>query len=388
MSLWLTFRLSLSRIAASKVRSALTMLGIIIGVGAVVALTAVGQGAQQGIDASLATLGANQITVSATTPTGLEEKDAEAIADIEGVLQVSTQVRSNGTATYGNESVSVGIQGVSPSFSDLANPDIAIGSYLPTAKALQSTRSIVVSAEGAADLGFTVESVGDQLRLDGVAFTIVGVLDDADGFGAGANVYITQEAARALFSKSPYLSAISIQAVSQEAVSPVEYRVEQFLRYSKGVTKDEEATFSIFNQAALQDTIKTVTGTLALLITGIAGISLVVGGVGIMNIMLVSVRERTREIGVRRAIGAKQSQILTQFLMEAVVLSLMGGFIGLVLGQLASLGFANLGGWDFFIDPTTVIVALGFSALVGVVFGVWPARTASRLQPVDALRFE
>ena len=388
MSLWLTFRLSLSRIAASKVRSALTMLGIIIGVGAVVALTAVGQGAQQGIDASLATLGANQITVSATTPTGLEEKDAEAIADIEGVLQVSTQVRSNGTATYGNESVSVGIQGVSPSFSDLANPDIAIGSYLPTAKALQSTRSIVVSAEGAADLGFTVESVGDQLRLDGVAFTIVGVLDDADGFGAGANVYITQEAARALFSKSPYLSAISIQAVSQEAVSPVEYRVEQFLRYSKGVTKDEDATFSIFNQAALQDTIKTVTGTLALLITGIAGISLVVGGVGIMNIMLVSVRERTREIGVRRAIGAKQSQILTQFLMEAVVLSLMGGFIGLVLGQLASLGFANLGGWDFFIDPTTVIVALGFSALVGVVFGVWPARTASRLQPVDALRFE
>jgi len=168
----------------------------------------------------------------------------------------------------------------------------------------------------------------------------------------------------------------------------VEYRVEQFLRYSKGVTKDEDATFSIFNQAALQDTIKTVTGTLALLITGIAGISLVVGGVGIMNIMLVSVRERTREIGVRRAIGAKQSQILTQFLMEAVVLSLMGGFIGLVLGQLASLGFANLGGWDFFIDPTTVIVALGFSALVGVVFGVWPARTASRLQPVDALRFE
>jgi putative ABC transport system permease protein len=388
MNLWLTFRLSLSRIGASKVRSALTMLGIIIGVGAVVALTAVGQGAQQGIDASLATLGANQITVSATTPTGLEEKDAEAIADIEGVLQVSTQVRSNGTATYGNESVSVGIQGVSPSFSDLANPDIAIGSYLPTAKALQNTRSIVVSAEGAADLGFTVESVGDQLRLDGVAFTIVGVLDDADGFGAGANVYITQEAARALFSKSPYLSAISIQAVSQEAVSPVEYRVEQFLRYSKGVTKDEEATFSIFNQAALQDTIKTVTGTLALLITGIAGISLVVGGVGIMNIMLVSVRERTREIGVRRAIGAKQSQILTQFLMEAVVLSLMGGFIGLVLGQLASFAFANLGGWDFFIDPTTVIVALGFSALVGVVFGVWPARTASRLQPVDALRFE
>jgi len=388
MTLWLTFMLALSRIAAAKVRSALTMLGIIIGVGAVVALTAVGQGAEQGIDSSLASLGANQITVTATTPTGLEEKDAAAIADIEGVLQVSTQVRSRGTASYGNESVTVGIIGVSPTHVDLANPTVAIGSFLPTSPALQNSRTVVVSARGADRLGFTTQSIGDQIRLDGLGFTVVGVLDDADGFGSGANVYITQDSARSLFSKSPYVSAISIQAVSQEAVSPVEYRVEQFLRYSKNVKKDEDATFSIFNQAALQDTIKTVTGTLGILITGIAGISLVVGGIGIMNIMLVSVRERTREIGVRRAIGAKQSQILTQFLMEAVVLSFLGGLIGLILGQLASFAFANLGGWDFFIDPTTVFVALGFSALVGVIFGVWPARTAAKLQPVDALRFE
>jgi len=388
MTLWLTFMLALSRIAAAKVRSALTMLGIIIGVGAVVALTAVGQGAEQGIDSSLASLGANQITVTATTPTGLEEKDAAAIAEIEGVLQVSTQVRSRGTASYGSESVTVGIIGVSPTHVDLANPTVAIGSFLPTSPALQNSRTVVVSARGADRLGFTTQTIGDQIRLDGLAFTVVGVLDDADGFGSGANVYITQEAARSVFSKSPYVSAISIQAVSQEAVSPVEYRVEQFLRYSKNVKKDEDATFSIFNQAALQDTIKTVTGTLGILITGIAGISLVVGGIGIMNIMLVSVRERTREIGVRRAIGARQSQILTQFLMEAVVLSFLGGLIGLILGQLASFGFANLGGWDFFIDPTTVFVALGFSALVGVIFGVWPARTAAKLQPVDALRFE
>jgi putative ABC transport system permease protein len=388
VNLYLTLRLALSRVAAAKVRSALTMLGIIIGVGAVVALTAVGQGAQQGIDSSLASLGANQITVSATTPTGLQEADAEAIAEIEGVLQVSTQVRSGGTASYGSESISVGIIGVSPTYADLANPDVAIGSFLPSSPSLQNTRTVVVSAVGADDLGFTEASIGDEMRLQGVAFTIVGVLDDADGFGAGANVYITQDIARSLFSKSPYVGAISIQAVSQEAVPPVEYRVEQFLRYSKGVTRDEDATFSIFNQAALQDTIQTVTGTLGILITGIAGISLVVGGIGIMNIMLVSVRERTREIGVRRAIGAKQSQILTQFLMEAVVLSFLGGLIGLVIGQLASFGFSVLGGWDFFIDPTTVFVALGFSALVGVLFGVWPANTAAKLQPVDALRFE
>jgi len=388
MTLWLTFLLALSRISAAKVRSALTMLGIIIGVGAVVALTAVGQGAEQGIDSSLASLGANQITVSATSPTGLEEKDAAAIAEIEGVLKVSTEVRSRGNASYGSESTPVGIIGVSARYGELANPNVAIGSFLPSSPGLQNSRTIVVSAKGADALGFTESSIGDQIRLDGVAFTVVGVLDDADGFGSGANVYITQDAARSLFSKSPYISAIRVQAVSQEAVSPVEYRVEQFLRYTKNVKADDDATFSIFNQAALQDTIKTVTGTLGILITGIAGISLVVGGIGIMNIMLVSVRERTREIGVRRAIGATQAQILTQFLMEAVVLSFLGGLIGLIIGQLASFAFANLGGWEFFIDPTTVFVALGFSALVGVIFGVWPARTAAKLQPVDALRFE
>ena len=388
MNLWLTFVLALSRIAAAKVRSALTMLGIIIGVGAVVALTAVGQGAEQGIDSSLASLGANQITISAETPTGLEEKDAAAIADIEGVLKVSTEVRGRGNATYGSESVAVGIIGVSSAYSDLANPDVAIGSFLPTSPGLQNSRTVVASARAADRLGFTEQTIGDSIRLDGLAYTVVGVLDDADGFGSGADVYITQGAARSVFSKSPYVAVIRVQAVSQEAVSPVEYRVEQFLRYSKNVQDDDDATFSIFNQAALQDTIKTVTGTLGILITGIAGISLVVGGIGIMNIMLVSVRERTREIGVRRAIGAKQSAILTQFLMEAVVLSFLGGLIGLILGQLASYGFSVLGGWDFFIDPTTVVVALGFSALVGVVFGVWPARTAAKLQPVDALRFE
>lgn len=388
MNLWMTFKLSLSRIMAAKVRSALTMLGIIIGVGAVVALTAVGQGAEQGIDSSLESLGANQITVSSTTATGLQESDAEAISEIEGVLRVSTEVQTRGTVSFGSESISSTIIGVSTGYQAISNPDVALGSFLPTALELQNSLTVVVSARSADRLSFTKASVGDVVRIEGLAFTVVGILDDADGFGSGNNVYITQSAARSLFSKSPYLSVIRIQAESEEAVSPVEYRVETFLRYSKNIRDDDDATFGIFNQAALQDTIRTVTGTLGILITGIAGISLVVGGIGIMNIMLVSVRERTREIGVRRAIGAKQSTILAQFLMEAVVLSTLGGVIGLTIGQLASYGFSVLGGWDFFIDPTTVFVALGFSALVGIVFGVWPARTAARLQPVEALRFE
>jgi putative ABC transport system permease protein len=388
MTLWLIFRLALQRIRAAKVRSALTMLGIIIGVGAVVALISVGQGAQQGIDQSLSTLGANQISITATTPTGLTEQDAAALEDIEGILRVSTEVRGQGPVVYGSKQESFGIIGVSPAYEELANPDVAIGTFLSTAASAQAGRAVVLSAQAADRLELEPADIGQEISVNGIAFQIAGVLDDADGFGAGGNVYVTQTVARSLFAKSPYVSLIRIQAESKEAVSPVEYRVEQFLRFSKGVKNDDEATFTIFNQAALQDTIETVTGTLGLLITGIAGISLVVGGIGIMNIMLVSVRERTREIGVRRAIGARQSQILAQFLMEAVVLSLMGGLIGLILGQLASFGLSRLGDWDFFIDPGTVGLALGFSAAVGIIFGVWPARTAARLQPVDALRFE
>lgn len=388
MSLWQIFRMALQRIRAAKVRSALTMLGIIIGVGAVVALISVGQGAQQGIDESLSTLGANQISVTSTTPTGLSEQDAEALEQIEGVLQMSTEVRGPGSVSFGSNQENFTIIGVSPTYADLANPNVAIGSFLSSATASQSGRTVVLSARAADRIDLVTSDIGREISINGIGFQIIGVLDDADGFGSGGNVYVTQSVARSLFAKSPYVSLIRIQAVSKEAVSPVEFRVEQFLRFSKGVKSDDEGTFTIFNQAALQDTIETVTGTLGLLITGIAGISLVVGGIGIMNIMLVSVRERTREIGVRRAIGAKQGQILSQFLMEAVVLSLMGGIIGLIIGQAASFGLSRLGNWDFFIDPSTVALALGFSAAVGIIFGVWPARTAAKLQPVDALRFE
>jgi len=388
MTPWLILRMALQRIRASKMRSALTMLGIIIGVTSVVALISVGQGAQQGIDESLADLGANQISVTATTPDGLQDSDAANIAALPNVLRVSSEVRSNGSASFEGNETSLGLIGVSPGYEAISTPTVASGRFLPAAPGAQSARVAVLSAVAADELGMRFDNLGDEFRINGVAFQFIGVLDDADGFGGGGNVYITQTAARSLFAKSPYVSVINVQATAKETVDSVEQGVESYLRAEKGFVDDDDAEFIIFNQAALQDAVNTVTGTLSLLITGIAGISLVVGGIGIMNIMLVSVRERTREIGVRRAIGATQGQILVQFLMEAVVLSLMGGFIGLVIGELASFGLSRLGDWDFFIDPATVTLALGFSAFVGIVFGVWPARTAAKLQPVDALRFE
>jgi len=385
---WLILRMALQRIRASKMRSALTMLGIIIGVTSVVALISVGQGAQQGIDESLADLGANQISVTATTPDGLQDSDVANIAALPNVLRVSSEVRSNGSASFEGNETTLGLIGVSPGYEAISTPTVASGRFLPAAPGAQSARVAVLSAVAADELGMRFDNLGDEFRINGVAFQFIGVLDDADGFGGGGNVYITQTAARSLFAKSPYVSVINVQATAKETVDSVEQGVESYLRAEKGFVDDEDAEFIIFNQAALQDAVNTVTGTLSLLITGIAGISLVVGGIGIMNIMLVSVRERTREIGVRRAIGATQGQILVQFLMEAVVLSLLGGFIGLVIGELASFGLSRLGDWDFFIDPATVTLALGFSAFVGIVFGVWPARTAAKLQPVDALRFE
>ena len=388
MTPWLILRMALQRIRASKMRSALTMLGIIIGVTSVVALISVGQGAQQGIDESLADLGANQISVTATTPDGLQDSDAANIAALPNVLRVSSEVRSNGSASFEGNETTLGLIGVSPGYEAISTPTVASGRFLPAAPGAQSARVAVLSAVAADELGMRFDNLGDEFRINGVAFQFIGVLDDADGFGGGGNVYITQTAARSLFAKSPYVSVINVQATAKETVDSVEQGVESYLRAEKGFVDDDDAEFIIFNQAALQDAVNTVTGTLSLLITGIAGISLVVGGIGIMNIMLVSVRERTREIGVRRAIGATQGQILVQFLMEAVVLSLMGGFIGLVIGELASFGLSRLGDWDFFIDPATVTLALGFSAFVGIVFGVWPARTAAKLQPVDALRFE
>jgi putative ABC transport system permease protein len=388
MTLWLILRMALQRIRASKMRSALTMLGIIIGVTSVVALISVGQGAQQGIDESLADLGANQISVTATTPDGLQDSDVANIAALPNVLRVSSEVRSNGSASFEGNETTLGLIGVSPGYEAISTPTIGSGRFLPAAPGAQSARVAVLSAVAADELGMRFDDLGQEFRINGVAFQFIGVLDDADGFGGGGNVYITQTAARSLFAKSPYVSVINVQATAKETVDSVEQGVESYLRAEKGFVDDDDAEFIIFNQAALQDAVNTVTGTLSLLITGIAGISLVVGGIGIMNIMLVSVRERTREIGVRRAIGATQGQILVQFLMEAVVLSLMGGFIGLVIGELASFGLSRLGDWDFFIDPATVTLALGFSAFVGIVFGVWPARTAAKLQPVDALRFE
>jgi len=383
-----TAALALYRIWATKVRSLLTMLGVVIGVAAIVALTSIVDGASQGINKSLATLGTNQLNITAMAPDALTEQDAKALAELEDVSVMFVQSQNEGTIATGDTRVNARLVGVSSEYFEAVKPEIALGSYLSSSSFAQTAKDVVFGADAANDVGLTADMLGQTVKLNGQDFRLVGVLDDQAGFGTGGRVYVTLDSARKLFSQYPYVSSIVIQANTPEQVDGLQVTADSLLRERYGLGVDTDARYTITNQASLIAAVSSITDTLGLLLTGIAAISLIVGGIGIMNIMLVSVRERTREIGVRRAIGAKQSDILTQFLIEAIVLSLAGGVVGLILGEIAAFFLAILGDWVFAIKLDTVLLALGFSLLVGVVFGVWPARTAAKLEPIDALRFE
>jgi putative ABC transport system permease protein len=383
-----TARLALNRIWATKVRSLLTMLGVVIGVAAIVALTSIVDGASQGINKSLATLGTNQLNITAMATDALSEQDAFALGKLDGVSVMFVQTQNEGTIATEDKRVNARLVGVSEHYFEAVKPDIALGSYLSGSSFAASAKDVVFGADAANDLGLTASMLGQTVKLNGQDFRLVGVLDDQAGFGTSGRVYVTLNAARKLFSQYPYVSSIVVQAETPEAVDALQLASDKLLRERYGLSEETDARYTITNQASLIAAVSSITDTLGLLLTGIAGISLVVGGIGIMNIMLVSVRERTREIGVRRAIGAKQSNILIQFLIEAIVLSLAGGVVGLILGEIAAYFLAIIGDWVFSIQLETVLLALGFSLVVGVVFGVWPARTAAKLEPIDALRFE
>jgi putative ABC transport system permease protein len=364
------------------------MLGVVIGVAAIVALTSIVDGASQGINKSLATLGTNQLNITAMAPDALTEQDAYALAELDGVSVMFVQTQNQGTIATDDSRVNANLVGVSARYFEAVKPELALGSYLSDSKFAASAKDVVFGADAANDLGLTASMLGQTVKLNGQDFRLVGVLDDQAGFGTNGRVYVTIDAARKLFSQYPYVSSIVVQAQTPEAVDALQLATDKLLRERYGLSAETDARYTITNQASLIAAVSSITDTLGLLLTGIAGISLVVGGIGIMNIMLVSVRERTREIGVRRAIGAKQSNILTQFLIEAIVLSLAGGVVGLILGEIAAYFLAIIGDWVFAIQLETVLLALGFSLVVGVVFGVWPARTAAKLEPIDALRFE
>ena len=388
MNILIAARLAFSRIIATKTRSGLTMLGIIIGVMSLIALVSVAQGATSGIQDQFKGLGARNLNITGTTNQSLTTDDVKEIEKLSGIEIVTETVSGRVTLSSNEASTRAQIIGVDQNYKTVVDPDIFVGSFLPDVTNASDARLIVLSTTLASDLKLDAYSIGSSIAVGSTEFTIVGILDDADGFGTMGNAYIPLETAFKYVAVPPYLSSITVQTISEEIVPEVTANLTALLKARHNITGDREADFVITDASQLLDAIGTVQQFLSLLLGGIASISLVVGGIGIMNIMLVSVRERTREIGIRRAIGAQQSQILTQFLIEAIVLSLVGGIIGVIIGEVVAYFLAQLGQWNFALSPTMILASLGFSMFVGVVFGVWPARTASKLKPVEALRFE
>ena len=390
--------LALSRLAAARLRAMLTMLGVIIGVGAIVALVSVAQGATSGITNLIEGLGTNLISISpganrfgfvrgaAGSANTLTLGDADAIAAIEGVDQVAPTVGSVAVVVSGANNTTTSISGVTPQFQKVRAYDIWRGSFISAAENQAGLRVAVIGSATAEALKLDVNAVGSQILVGGVPFRVIGVLQPKGILDD--QVMIPLSTMRAYFVAGNYVASISVGAVPPETIPLTKLRIATTLRARHALAAGAEDDFSVVDQAQLLSAFSTITGFLSLLLAGIASISLIVGGIGIMNIMLVSVRERTREIGIRKAVGARERDILLQFLIEALVLSLAGGLFGIAFGVGASAAIGAIAGWGLHVSTQTVALAVVFSLIIGVVFGVWPARQAAKLDPIEALRYQ
>ena len=402
MSLGDLLHLALGRLGTGKLRTALTALGVIIGVASVVALVSVAQGATKGISDRLQSLGTNLVTVnpgftrgggatrgSFGSATTLTIDDASAISGLAGVQYVAPELTTNKLVIAGTLNETARIVGTSPAYLSVFAYDMWTGSFINQASLDHNMRVAVIGATTADNLSLTDTSIGSTIYIAGLPFELVGILQSKGGTGtADDQVIVPLTTARELFVGTNSVSSIGLSATSEDQITTVSGEITALLEQRHGIASGASDDFSIVTQAQLLGTVSSVSDVLTFLLAGIASISLLVGGIGIMNIMLVSVRERTREIGIRKAIGARGRDILSQFLVEALALSLAGGVIGIGIGVLASFAIGVYAGWGFVFSPITVVVALGFSLIVGIVFGVWPASQAARLDPVVALRYE
>ncbi|WP_425147530.1 ABC transporter permease [Deinococcus sp.] len=404
-------RIAWRAIVATPLRSVLTALGVIIGVAAVIALTAIGSGSTAGITKNLESLGTNLLTVGSVRPSfgsggslvrsgprqTVTLKDAEAIAALGSprIAGVAATAQSSVQAKYGSTNTQVTVLGTWPAYQTVRNSPPASGSYFSDADVKGRKRVAVIGYQVAQDLFGVSDPLGQKLRLSSVTFTVVGVLPDkgASGFASpNSQVLIPLSTYQQRFSNSrsnglPTVNSVYVQAKTAADLTPLQEELTALMETRHKISDASSDDFQIQNQADALASLSSVTTTLTLLVGAIAGISLLVGGIGIMNIMLVSVTERTREIGVRKALGARPRDILTQFLVEAFVLSVGGGVIGVALGVGAAF-LGNLAGIGPVFSPVTIGVAFLFSALVGIFFGYYPAAQAAKLDPVDSLRYE
>ncbi|HEY4130248.1 MAG TPA: ABC transporter permease [Gemmatimonadaceae bacterium] len=397
---------ALGALRANKLRSLLTMLGIVIGVGAVIAVVALGTGAQQAVKDRIAALGTTLLTVSPGQQRGqgvaiagaiqrLTIDDAKAVDErATSVIAVQPEMRSTQQIVVGNKNASTTIIGTTPNYLEVRKYALQSGRMFTSADDEGRQRVAVVGAAVVDNLGITTPEalVGEQVRIRGTQFTVIGVLASKGQANAFQNpddeILIPIQTARFRVNGSDRLQSISALAESEDKIPDAMADIQRVLHRQHKIRQGAPDDFQIRNQSDILTTTQETTQVMTYLLSGIAAVSLLVGGIGIMNIMLVSVTERTREIGIRKALGATRFNILLQFLIEAVVLCVLGGVVGIALGAGGALIMSKTAGWSTQVSSTAIVLAFAFSAFVGVAFGVWPARRAAVLDPIVALRYE
>ena len=401
---------ALRALLANKLRSALTMLGIVIGVGSVVALLSVGTGAQASITGQISNIGANVITVYSGTrnnsaPSGagggataaLTYEEAQDLAGLPGVAAVSPQVQSRQTLKYQSSQTSAQVVGVEPDYATVHPDQLDHGRFISAGDVTSKSRVAVVGSQIVTDLFGGLDPVGKSIKINGILFQVIGVVKEQGsggfGFSRDSTTYVPITTAMARLSNTRVgnqksVSTIEVSATNADSVETAMNSLQTKLRTLHKIGVGESDDFTVQSQTDVLSSLTSVTTTLTVFLGAIAGISLLVGGIGVMNIMLVSVTERTREIGLRKAVGARRSDILYQFLTETLVLSIVGGVIGIVIGWGIAMAVSATGLMTTVVSIESVVLAFGFSAAIGIFFGLYPANRAAGLKPIEALRYE
>ena len=407
MNLLMIIRVALRALQRNKMRAALTMLGIIIGVSAVVAMVSIGQGAQAAVAAQIDSIGTNLLFVSAgaqnvggvrsgTGDTGtntLTVEDLDAIKrEVPSVSMVTPTVNSRGQLVAGNMNWNTSIQGVSEQYPEVRKWMVQSGEFFTESDVRTAGRVLVIGQTIADNLFAGGDAIGQTVRVQNLPFRVIGVMvrkgQDQQGRDQDDIAFTPYTTVQKKILGSPRLQIAYVSAVSPDATYTAQQQITELLRQRHKLNANDPDDFTVRNMSDIAQAANETNNTMTMLLACIAGVSLLVGGIGIMNIMLVSVTERTREIGIRMAIGARSSAVKSQFLIESIVLSLMGGSIGILLGVGVSLAIPSMLGWPTLISTMAIVGSVIFSVAVGVFFGYYPARKAAALDPIDALRYE